>query len=808
MTLRTQFVLAFGLLAALPVVLFGLATSKTAEDTEIARADREALLASTSLARELGRIMEGHAEVARSLATEVSHLEVVDAAALDERARHYMAFFPGLYCAFYVDEGGTAVAGMLSAERTQRSMAGTFYADREWFQQIRAGAPIASELLRSRTTGRPAVIFAAQATPREGSRIAVGGVGVELGPVQRALERVTETAPGLATVVFDPSGRVVVAAGGSAHRTSLANLGRLSLYRSAAGDAPEPRTGPDETGELRRGTVTRVESKLVAWSVTTTWPQASVRQRAVKALGTMVMFALAALALGLGVAIALSHALSRPVSRLSALIEAIGSGDLRARPASPEPYYAREFVEFGATIERTLDRMQTIMRQLGRTAVAVRDVTRRLGETSGRMLARSQAQRDAVQRSSGAIVQITDSMAGVGTSVRGLSDTASHNASTIVGLDKQIEQITISLRTLAKVIEGAVVHGLESQKQVAAIADTSAQLGTNVENTQEFLRGLTESIETVAHRAEQSRALAREALVAAEAGRVAVDETIHATQEIQSRFAAVGAAVDELAGRSESIGEVASVIERVMDATRLLGLNASIIASEAGEHGRMFGVVAERVRAMATETASSIQTITKLVVSVQSDIREAVQAVRHGQQTVQAGERRSAEAGVRLRAIIGSSGEAERTVQEIAEATRDQAERVVAVQAALMDVRDATKRIESAVETQRHVQRNVDVAIAQVRSVGDDVRGSTEAQQVQSQAMTAAVRAMTNRFQAIGQAINAQTRERARIESSLGVFDDASKSTVEFAQQLGEVVRTLADRLDQLERELGTFRVE
>jgi methyl-accepting chemotaxis protein len=424
------------------------------------------------------------------------------------------------------------------------------------------------------------------------------------------------------------------------------------------------------------------------------------------------------------------------------------------------------------------------------------------------MLSRSHAQRDAVRRSSGAIVQITDSMAGVGTSVRGLSDTASHNANAIVALDKQIEQIVGSLRTLARAIESAVEHGIESQKQVAAVAGSSALLGNNVENTNDSLRGLTDSIATVAHRADQSRALARDALVAAEAGRVAVDETIRANEEIQSSFAAVGAAVDALAGRSEAIGEVASVIERVMDATRLLGLNASIIASDAGEHGRMFGVVAERVRAMATETASSIQTITKLVVSVQADIREAVEAVRQGQRRVKAGEERSAEAGVRLRAIIGSSGEAERTVQEIADATRDQADRVLAVQAALMEVREATRRIESAVETQRHVQRNVDVAITQLRSVGDDVRVSTEAQQAQSQAMTASVRAMTNRFQAISQAIDAQIRERDRIENSLGVFDDASKSTVDFAQQLGEVVRTLADRLDQLERELGTFRIE
>ena len=152
MTLRTQFLLALGVLAALPVILFGLATSKTAEDTEIARADREALLASTSLARELEAAHGGsHAEVARSVAAEVARLGVVDAATLDERSHHYMAFFPGLDGAFYGDVAGLAPGGTLLGDGTERSMAGPASADREWFRQIRDGAaPVAWELLRSR----------------------------------------------------------------------------------------------------------------------------------------------------------------------------------------------------------------------------------------------------------------------------------------------------------------------------------------------------------------------------------------------------------------------------------------------------------------------------------------------------------------------------------------------------------------------------------------------------------------------------------------------------------------------------------
>jgi methyl-accepting chemotaxis protein len=806
LSLRTQLLVALGLLAALPVVLLGLARASAERDAEIARADRDTLLASSSLARELGRLLEARVEVTRSLAGEARAAPDADHAVLAERTERYLSDFSGIYCAFYVDPRGAVVEGTVSVNGKAR-MAGLVYGDRDWFHRIREGAPFASELLRSRTTGKPALILAARMTEGPEGPLEAAGIGMDLGGVQQALERITQAAPGLTTVVLDESGRVVAAAG-TGHWSALEDLGHQALYRPPSRLEPEQRAGGDEHGELRRGTTSRVETDAVRWSVTATWSQASVHERAIKALEATLGFALGALLLGLVVAIVLSHAMAQPVARVSQVIEAIGRGDLRVLPPPPGLWYSRELVDLTASIERMLAHLQTLVRQLGRTAVAVRGVTQRLGGASRDMIDESHGQRDAVLKSSGAIVQITDAMAHVGSSVRSLSDAASHTTSSIVSLDRQIAQIAHGSRTLARTIEGAQVHVDEGQKQVDAVARNSAQLGHYVERTSTSLRELTDSIEGVTTRAEHSRALGRGALAAAEAGRDAVDETIKATREIHRSFSAVGDAVNTLASRSEAIGEVAGVMEQVMHATRLLGLNASIIASEAGEHGKKFGVVAARVRSMAAETAASIEEITKLVGSVQSDIRSAVEAVRYGQDTVQAGEQRSADAGVRLRAIIGSSEEAEKTINEIAGATRDQVDRVAAVQAALSKVREATSGIETAVQAQRGAQNKIVTAIAQVRAVGDDARRATEAQQAHSREMTVAVRAMTSRFQAIGQAVDAQNRERDRIEGSLGVFEGASRSSVELARQLGDVVRTLANRLEQLERELGAFRVD
>jgi methyl-accepting chemotaxis protein len=51
-----------------------------------------------------------------------------------------------------------------------------------------------------------------------------------------------------------------------------------------------------------------------------------------------------------------------------------------------------------------------------------------------------------------------------------------------------------------------------------------------------------------------------------------------------------------------------------------LGLNAAIVAAQAGEHGRGFSVVAEEIRKLANNSSSSVGEITEILEQIQSAI--------------------------------------------------------------------------------------------------------------------------------------------------------------------------------------------
>jgi hypothetical protein len=110
-----------------------------------------------------------------------------------------------------------------------------------------------------------------------------------------------------------------------------------------------------------------------------------------------------------------------------------------------------------------------------------------------------------------------------------------------------------------------------------------------------------------------------------------VSESVHqaaaALDEISSGSAELAATGDSLAQAAihadEEVKATNNILDFILDVaaqTKLLGLNAAIVAAQAGVHGRGFGVVADEIRKLAANSASSVEQITTILKKIRSAI--------------------------------------------------------------------------------------------------------------------------------------------------------------------------------------------
>lgn len=73
---------------------------------------------------------------------------------------------------------------------------------------------------------------------------------------------------------------------------------------------------------------------------------------------------------------------------------------------------------------------------------------------------------------------------------------------------------------------------------------------------------------------------------------------------------------------SNSIISIISVLENISSQTHLLGLNAAIEAARAGEAGNRFGVVANEVRKLSSDSKEATKRVEQSVVDIVSELKE------------------------------------------------------------------------------------------------------------------------------------------------------------------------------------------
>jgi len=352
----------------------------------------------------------------------------------------------------------------------------------------------------------------------------------------------------------------------------------------------------------------------------------------------------------------------------------------------------------------------------------------------------------------------------------------------IVTLDGAVASMSTNTKDIASAAEGVL-------SSVDATSSAVEQIYVAIDNTSKSLDALTESTFKSAAAMEQisaslknieegtavSHKISRQVKLQADEGRTVVNETSDALTEIQRAVDFSHSGIMRLSDNSTRIDGIINVINDITKRTNLLALNASIIAAQAGEYGRSFGVVADEIRNLSLQTGQSTGEITSIIEEILKESREAAENISQTRHLVQKGVLLGRNTGDSLNTIIASANQSLEMTEEIMLATREQAQGVNLVTRSIEDVSSMTAKIFTVSKEQSNATRSIAEAIVSIRQMAQEMAQATSQQVRGSRDIRSSVDGVAMMVHDIFRDLESRKQESATVVKELEVMRSSSR---------------------------------
>ena len=305
----------------------------------------------------------------------------------------------------------------------------------------------------------------------------------------------------------------------------------------------------------------------------------------------------------------------------------------------------------------------------------------------------------------------------------------SHN---VMDLKENVDSVADGSANIASASEGVMASVDETSTAVNQISVAMEQVTRNLDHLSSIVHAsasamdeINSTISSVEQNAAISHEVSSQVKSQADESLAVVGETINSLAEIQSSVALSYDAITRLSENSNRIENIINVINDITKRTNLLALNASIIAAQAGEYGKSFGVVADEIRNLSLQTGHSTGEITGIIEEIMSESKTAASNITATRSLVQRGVELGHTTGETLKAIYDRSVCSMDMTQQIKQATEEQVVSVQMVSKSMDDISSMTSQIFTASTDQAKATRSIARSIETIKDMAHEMVKST-----------------------------------------------------------------------------------
>jgi methyl-accepting chemotaxis protein len=496
-----------------------------------------------------------------------------------------------------------------------------------------------------------------------------------------------------------------------------------------------------------------------------------------------------------------ARAITAPFRTLGRAADRIASGDLTVSPASVS---RDEIGQLAADFRRMAYGLKMLVVDVQGASGGVSVEAREAAAIGERVRAGALDGHAGVVAVQAAVEAMAGSMGQVSRGVEGLSDYVAATTRAMGEMATAFEEVSRKGSELERAMDAAIGDvdrlgqaGTDAQARLGHLEALAGHAGN-------ALGAVKASMSTLERAANESESTAEHVAELAEKAGDVVEETVRGIESLREAVADAHRRVASLGSRSDDIDQVVDFISEVAGRTNLLSLNASIIAAQAGEHGKPFGVVADQIRELAAQIARSTKSIADIIRAVREDVQGTASLIDRGDSLAGDGVRLARNSLEALSRIRRSTVHARDTAMAIRMAVDAHAQSAGEISGLVESITDGSRAVTAAVELMSRSVTAVNSVSRGVDAMADQVARALQEQAGSGKRQIESVGRLEEMIGQIGKAVETHAIATRRVHEALqalsqtaGQHETAVEGLANVAERLGAGARALAERVDR-----------